>query len=530
MIEAAINTESDTRTLALALADAEILGHPVADTRLVETHISVVLLTGAFAYKLLKPVHLPFLDFRPLDARRADCERELALNSRWAPDIYLEVVAIHGSAQAPVLAGQGPVVDYAVRMRRFPDDARLDRVISAEGLDEVLTSDLAHAVAEMHLAAPVAQPGSGWSRSEVIREQVQGNLDVLDAAPLASRDRLLLEQLSAFSLAELDRLDATFQQRIDTAKVRECHGDLHLANLVLLDGKVVPFDGVEFREDFRWVDIISDLAFLLMDLHRLGHDRQAWRLLDTWLERTGDHEGLAVLRHYLVYRALVRAKVEAIRFRQARTSASTGEESSRSGYQPVADHLALAMRLSRPARARGLIITHGVSGSGKSVVARQVLCELEAVMLRSDVERRRLYPGAHDRYSPAATEAVYRHLLLQAEKVLKAGYPVILDATFLESRWRQAAAQLSRRCNVPFRLLSLDAPRDVLESRIKKRLAAGKDASEADIQVLDHQLRTSDALSAAEIDACVRVDTSLPLDPAKLANELRLWSDAGNDT
>ena len=516
MTEATMRTVSDTLTLARSLADPTVLGHAVTDVEVIETHISVVLLAGLFAYKLRKPVRMPFLDFRRLAARKLDCERELALNRRWAPGIYRAVITIHGSPSAPSLHAPGPVFDYAVQMMRFPDEARLDRVLTARGIDDTLAENLAASVAQMHLASPVATRDSRWGRPKIVGEQVQGNLDTLAEIPLASAEKARLRALAAYSLDEQKRLEPALLQRREMGMVRECHGDLHLANLVLLDGRVLPFDGVEFREDFRWVDIISDLAFLLMDLHRTGHSRVAWRVLNHWLETTVDHAGLEVLRHYLVYRALVRAKVEAIRWQQLDDGAH-GDS-----YRSVVDYLVLAEHLSEPGQSRGLVITHGVSGSGKSFLARQLVPELGAVLLRSDVERKRLYPDSCKRYTAAATDQVYQHLLNRGEQVLRAGYPVILDATFLKSRWRAEASRVANTLKAPLRILSVDAPRTVLESRITARLTAGNDASEADLQVLDRQLLCADALTESERGVCVNVDSSGPVDPATVTETLRL--------
>jgi hypothetical protein len=498
-----VNATSDPPLLDVrALLDARALGHPVHGPRLVETHISWVLLTGEYAYKIHKPVRLPFLDFTTLAARKADCQRELELNRRWAPSLYLNVLPVFGPASSPSLIGDGEPVDYAVRMRQFPDDARLDRVAARGDLDEPLVESLAGVVARLHAQAPRSTHPHYGSPAAIARE-VAGNLEALEAFA-GCADRAALAAVCTASRDDLGQHAPQFEARRRGGFVRECHGDLHLENIALVDGEVLPFDGVEFEPAFRWVDVASDLAFLLMDLSVRGHAPLANRLLDCYLQHSGDYAALTVLRHYLRYRALVRAKVAAIRSTQPGAHA----RAARAQANRLIAYAASLSAAPQPV----LIITHGVSGTGKSWLAARLAMRLGAVCLRSDVERARLYPDGPARYAPPATRATYDRLAELAGSVLAAGYTAIVDATFQDVDERRRMARVACAAQAGWRVLDLSAPRAVLQRRVRERARRGDDASQADTDVLHNQLASAQPLSAAERASALSIDTAAALD------------------
>ena len=512
--------DSDSRLLVQRLLNAEVLGHRIVQPEVIETHISFVLLTGPFAYKLRKPIVLPFLDFRTLESRRVDCEKELELNRRWAPELYLQVIAVRGRAQCPRLDGGGEVIEYAVQMRQFPQSARLDHIAAAKGLDDAVSDALACCVSQLHQQSPVARADSPFARPDVISEQVIGNFDTLDTLALDDSHRRQLDTLREYCEQQVEKLLGVFLARLSNGMVRECHGDLHLANLIWWQGQVMPFDGVSFRADFRWVDVMSDLSFLLMDMHRLQCVQQARRVLDHWLQSTGDRDALQVVRLYLVYRALIRAKVAALRYHQLRPRADADSNEAREAMAGVETYLQLATRLMQPSAKPVLIITHGLSASGKSWLARQLVEAMGAVCVRSDVERRRLHPQAKDRYAPHTTEQVYRHLISEAERVLSAEFPVILDATFLRRRWRESAMALAERLAVPMRILALHAPREVLMQRIDARLKAATDPSEADKDVLTRQFDALESLTEHEQQYTIDIESGAAIDPKAVIDSI----------
>lgn len=474
--------------------------------RLVETHVSWVLLDGEQAWKIKKPLRLGFLDFSSTEARRGACHEELRLNRRLAPRLYLDVVPVRGSPARPRLGGAGPVIDHALRMRQFPDDALLGRRLSEGRLDAATVDGLAATLGDFHLRAPRAQPGSSYGAPAAV---VAATAQVLAALARQGTDARLAP-LAAWCATEGRRLRRRFEARRRDGWVREGHGDLHLDNLIVLDGRATAFDCLEFDPALRWIDVQADIAFACMDLHAHGRADLAWRLLDGWLQATGDHAGMAVHRYYLVYRALVRALVLAIRRSQGVAAAGP-------------DYLAVASRLALRGPPR-LLITRGVSGSGKSHLALALVEAAGAVRLRSDVERKRLFglgalqpSDAARAYSAQATRRTYAQLRGAARAVLAAGYPVIVDAAFLQASQRDAFRALARSMGVPFTLLDCYADPAVLRQRVRARLARGDDASEADLRVLEAQLARGEPLRPDEHAGCLRVDTGAALDVAALA-------------
>lgn len=463
--------------------------------QVIETHISWVLLDGHQAWKIKKPVHLPFLDTTELATREWMCHEEVRLNRRLAPSLYLGVASIHGTVVEPHIEGAGAAIEYAVWMRQFPADALLSDCLAAGRLRPVHLDRFAHRLAVFHRQARVAGLNASYGSPEAIARathDVIANLASFDCAPQCE---VLLYWLDA----QTPLLHDTWLRRKIQGRVIEGHGDLHLANALMLDDEVTAFDCIEFDPALRWIDALSDVAFLMMDLLAHGRADLAFRFFNAYLDESGDHDGVPVLRHYLVYRALVRAWV-------ARLKAGPGQ----AVLGP--DYLGLAMRLMTPAEA-SLTITHGLSGSGKTVASQHRLEQQQAVRLRSDVIRKRLFDldvdaasqtlGAPSIYNPADTARTYARLYELAQMCIKAGWPVIVDATFLARADRQRFHTLAEQAQVPFRILHCEAPLDVLRQRIAQRLLHGHDASEADLAVLDQQRAHAEPLSADELQHLV---------------------------
>lgn len=504
---------ADTARLVDRLRAPGCFPHPVAAVEVLETHISWVVLAGDFAYKLKKPVHLDFVDFSTLELRRHFCEEELRLNRRTAPDLYLAVVPVTGTPDAPVVSGSGVAIEHAVKMRRFPQDALLDRVAKAGALTAAHVEAFAGSVARFH--ASVARAGGNvifGSPAEVLAEAV-GNFTLLEAIDGLPDTRAPRRELRAWTGRECARLEETIAHRRRDGFVRECHGDLHLGNVALLRGEPVAFDAIEFNEAFRWIDVMNEVAFPVMDLFHHGLPRQANRFLDAYLDATGDYAGLAVLRFYLVYRAMVRAKVSCIRAHQA----GVGDAERTRSAAAYRGHLDLASRLARPA-APALIAMHGLAGSGKSSVSQELVGALGAVRLRSDVERKRLHglpasartwsePG-QGLYSGEADRLTYGSLAKLAGECLAAGYAVVVDATFLSRSWREAFREIAGDHGARFALVGCTAPLEVLRARVQRRSREGTDASEAGLAVLERQLAGVEPLGDDELPDAMLVDTS----------------------
>lgn len=496
---------------------------PAADpgtTRLVETHLSWVILAGTGAWKIKKPVRLDFVDFSTLGRRHAACLEELRLNRRMAPGLYQDVVAITGSAQAPRLGGTGEPLEYAVRMSRFPDGAVLGEG-ALERLEGRHIDDLAARIAAFHDGLPPADPASILGRPTSVWDAAATSLDTLArvtrGVPGAAE---AIEAARACAASRYTARRPLLESRRAAGRVRECHGDLHLGNLALLDDRVEAFDALEFDPALRWVDVLSEVAFLVMDLDLHGRRDLAFRFLNRYLDGTGDHEGLPVLPFFLAYRAIVRAKVRAL---------APGADSA-TARADLLRHLRYAA--GPPGGVRPLLVLmSGISGSGKSWLAHQLAGLVPAVHLRSDVERRRLHglePGARTHlgpgegiYAPAASDAVYARLRVLARAGLAAGLPVIVDATCLRRAHRSALARVARaeRCKVA--IVACRAVPGEIEARVTRRAAAGADPSEAGMAVVAVQRAEYEEPAPDEADCVCTVDTGGPVDPAALAATLR---------
>jgi len=477
-----------------------------------ETHISHVFLAGELAYKIKKPLELGFLDFSTLEKRRYFCEEELRINRRLAPDLYLAVVPITGSEQAPRVEGDGPAIEYAVKMRRFAQDDLLERVLERGALSPALIDELAAQVARFHAEVARAPAGGRFGSAQSIVGAALQNFDQLAPLLTTQADSAALEGLRRWTAAQSERLAAIFDGRQRAGFVRECHGDLHLGNIVLVDGAVRIFDAIEFNPELRWIDLINEIAFLAMDLATRRRNDLAWRYVNRYLEHTGDYDGVRLLRYYLVYRAIVRAKVAAIR--------ATQPDSDARERQALEDkyrrHLALAEHFAQQARP-ALVIHHGLSGSGKTSCSEAVLEALGAIRIRSDVERKRMHgltaaqrTGAavgEGLYDAQATLGTYERLAELARACLAGGFPTLVDAAFLQRAQREAFRALARSLAVPFRIACFTAPVEVLRARVAARQRQGGDASDAGLAVLERQLRSIEPLTPEELASSVCFDT-----------------------
>lgn len=490
----AMSIESTSKTdLDLGMMNARAYPHAVNGIRRIETHISVIFLVGEFAYKIKKPLQTPFLDYSSLEDRRRSCEAEVALNQRYAQELYLGVVPItRGLDGAVAVDGPGQALEYAVKMRRFPDGALLSEQLQQGKLMREHVDSLAVAVARFHQNAQTVETGSVFGLADLVWAQAEDNFKYFEEHPKYS-DSEIVGELRKWSAATFTKLASAFERRRYAGYVRACHGDLHLANIILWNGDVKPFDGIEFNEALRWIDVLSDAAFVVMDFYERGHEEFGNRFLNAYLERTGDYEDLSVLRWYTVYRAMVRAKVAAMRASQSCAEVDRGDERS---WRELHAYLDLAARLARPADKRRLFITHGVSGSGKTVGTQARVEREAAIRVRSDVERKRLF---HDSlYSETTTRAVYGRLLTLARAILLSGWSVVVDATFLKRQQRDAMRALAIELGSDFTILHFDASLDVLTKRLRERKTMGKDASDADETVLQMQLAGMEQLGDDE--------------------------------
>lgn len=495
------------------MLDPSFYSHPVTEVELVETHISWIFLAGEFAYKLKKPVNFGFLDFSTLEKRRYFCQEELRLNKRFAPQLYLEIVRIGGELDSPKLNGE-PEIDYAVKMRRFPQRKQLDRMLSAGQLTADHIERFAGKIAQIHKQAPVAETKSGFGSPRSILEPILQNFtQIRRFLPDASMIQQI-DKLERWSRTAYTKLQKTFLQRQSEGFIRECHGDIHLANMAWFDEGPLLFDCIEFNESLRWIDPINDVAFLAMDLDDRGEAALGWHFLNRYLQKTGDYPGMALLNFYKIYRAMVRAKVICLRLSQPDlTKAEWAAD-----LELVQSYLELATGYMAP-RPPLLIITHGFSGSGKTSFINKLAPLCNGICLHSDLERKRLYhlaPTENSRsrvaegiYNTAAGTATYTRLRELADILLKAGIPTSVDATFIKKSSRKQMQQLAHERQVPLIILDFPLAEETLRQRIKLRSEQPEKISEATGDVLDYQLTQEDPLSDVEKCAVISIDPAV---------------------
>lgn len=493
----------DQAEVATWLADASSHAGRPATVERIDTHSASVFLAGALAYKMKRAVRYSFLDFSTLDLRRQACKAEVRLNRRTAPGLYRGVTPVTREPSGRLaLGGEGTPVEWLVVMDRFPQDCLLDRVAQAGRVTPAVVSALADAIASFHAGAtPTPHRGGVRGMSEVITDNARALADATGrlSAATVSTVSTITEACAQALAAHGCRLEA----RRAGGFVRQCHGDLHLRNIVLLDDAPTLFDAIEFNEDFACIDVWYDTAFLLMDLLARSLPAEANALFNQYLLRTSDVGGLPLVPFFLGCRAAVRAKTSL-----ASASLQTDDGRRRDLMTRARDYLELAAQVLAPGPCR-VIAIGGLSGTGKSTLAALLAPRLGsapgAVVVRSDVQRKvllqrplveRLGP---DGYTAAVTGEVYRSALVRAADVLNEGWPVIVDATFLDARWRHAIADVARHAGVPFTGLWLEAPPEHLVDRLRRRVGDASDATEA---VLFRQLvRESGGIAWTRLDA-----------------------------
>ena len=485
--QASRRTDGEAAEIIAFLRDPSAYDPPVSNVKQIDTHGAIVFLAGNRAYKVKRPVRLPYLDYSTLERRRRFCLREVERNKEAAPDIYIGVVAITRETNGRLaIDGHGVVVEWAVVMRRFDDTAVLDEMADRGELPIELMVRLADRIAAYHAAAQRSQSSRVATRLSTV-------INTVVASAFVHSDLLGRARVEDNASALHDLLEANadlIEERTRRGFVRLCHGDLHLQNIVIENDEPILVDAIEFDDAIATIDVLYDLAFVLMDLWRRGSKRHANVVLNRYLETTAAPENLVALKLlplFLAMRAGVRMMVAFDRSAQ-----TTGAEQDRARSEGQR-YFALMQEFLAPQEAR-LVAIGGLSGTGKSTVAAGLAPCLGAppgaVHLRSDIERKQIFAVSPttrlgpEAYTPSVSVAVYRRLFEKAEATLSAGHAVILDAAFLLSSERERAAQTGQQAHARFDGLWLEASRDALIARVTARHG---DASDADADVVRRQ-------------------------------------------
>lgn len=540
-------TKQNQPALIQALLKPEAYPHPVNHVELIETHISWVFLTGSYAYKLKKPAHLDFVEATTLNQRLHFCQEELRLNRRLAPDLYLGIAKIIGPADQPQILEENNesqelcmkgVIEVAVKMRQFNGSRLLSNYLKQGVLQNEPLKRLALELAEFHLSVDTATADGDFGGVEAVITPVHANLRVLEQLQLPDSLNSWLQKHRSWIQRLQEQLSMRFEQRLRNGAIRECHGDLHTGNIHLKnDGSLEVFDAIDFNSHLRWIDPISEMAFLVMDLQMRDHQGDAMVILNEWLEHTGEYKALDLWPWYSAYRALVRAKVSGLQWQQLRCKPQH-ESVDKKRLKDLRQDLDLyidqarQIQLTKPA---GIVLMHGLSGSGKSYISEQLYQHLPAVRLRSDVERQRAFARrplqkrlgvekasmercrstpmfAGDPYRSEVTNWLFKQWLPSlAQCCLSSGLTTIVDATFLRERERQQMLHLAHQQGCPIAIAACECSDSTAEERVATRMKVGVDPSDADLSVRQLQKGWLEPLTPCEQKLTVNFPESTPI-------------------
>ncbi|MCC5898818.1 MAG: AAA family ATPase [Phormidium sp. BM_Day4_Bin.17] len=479
------------------MQEPEFYPHPVTQPiQLKQTHGSFVLLTGEFVYKVKKSVDLGFFDYSTVEKRGHFCQEELRLNQRGAPGIYLAVLPITQEGDRFHLNGDGEPVEYALKMRQFPKDNLFLDLLDRGELTLNHMEELGRIVADYHAQAPTNAEIAKFGEVAAIREAIDDNYRYTQAYIGRVQTQQQFDDTKAYS----DRIFAEhpdwFEQRIREGKIRNCHGDLHLRNIALWGNRILLFDCIEFNQAFRYVDVMYDVAFTVMDCHARGRRDLGNAFLNTYLETTGDWQGLRVLPLYLSRQAYVRAKVTSFLL----DDESVSPEDKQAAATAAAEYYHLAWEYTQSQSGR-IIMMSGLSGSGKSTQARKIARELDGIQIRSDAVRKHLAGvalqerGPQAIYSREMSDRTYSRLAELGAILAELGWIVILDAKYDRRRWRDKVHQRSQAAGIPLQIVHCHAPLEVLEQRLRQRSG---DIADATADLLASQLEQAEDFTPEE--------------------------------
>ncbi|NEQ45562.1 MAG: AAA family ATPase [Leptolyngbya sp. SIOISBB] len=475
--------------------------------QLMQTHVSYVLLTGEFAYKVKKPVDFGFLNYATLEKRQHFCEEELRLNQRAAAPLYLETVSIAQQGDRYVLGDAGEIVEYAVKMQQFPQSTLLSHLFEQGDLTEDLLRQLAEAISDFHLQAETNDYIRNFGTVANVRQSIDENYEQTAGFIGGPQTQQQFDETKAYTDQFFATQQSLLQQRMDQGMIRACHGDLHLNNICYWQDQLLLFDCIEFNEPFRLVDVMFDIAYIIMDLTVQGRRDLAAVFLSHYVECTGDWEGLSVLPLYVSRQSYVRAKVTSFLLGDP----SIDEATKQAASEKAAKYYTLAWSYVQPQPGR-LLVMSGLSGAGKSTVAKELSRQLGAVYLRSDAVRKHLARvslqsrGDDSLYTAEMSEKTYTRLAALGGMLANQGYTAILDAKFDRVATRQLAIAQAQQYNLPLTIVNCQAPAAVLAQRVRDRQG---DIADATVAVLANQ--QFEPFTVPEKSYVKRVDTTQPL-------------------
>ncbi len=507
--------------LIQAMLKPSFYTHAVSEPiHLVQTHISYVVLTGDYAYKIKKAVDLGFLDFSTLEKRRHFCSEELRLNKLFAPTLYIDLASIVETDAAYRFARPGEesnAVEYAIRMKQFDERQLLLNVFNRGELTEERVVEIATKLAELHAKSHTDESIAEFGRPESVAAMAEENYEHVRPFIGSTQTDSRFQETKAFTDAFIRENGAIFKRRMADGMIRECHGDLHLNNICVYEGRIEFFDRIEFNDLFKNIDVMYDLAFLMMDLQYRGRPDFANVLVNTYLERTGDYEGALLLPLYLSMRAYVRGKVNSIL--QADEHLDTGQRAA--AVDEAKSYFKHAWEYTRPKPGKVICIC-GLSGSGKSTIARRLAQPLDALHLRSDAVRKHLAgipleETDESLYTEEMTRRTYSELARLGLRLADEGFSVILDAKYDRLEQRKEVIERAGERGVPLKFVLCKTDIATMKQRLRDRLG---DVSDATSDLVDRQAADFEGFTDAERAMTIEVDTTEPVDYSRLAEEI----------
>jgi aminoglycoside phosphotransferase family enzyme/predicted kinase len=502
-------TEATLPALIQQMLQPGFYPHPVKEPiQLSQTHVSYVLLTGDYAYKLKKPVNFGFLDFSTLEKRQHFCQEELRLNRRGAAELYLEVLPITLEGEKYQLGGMVEPVEYVVKMREFPQETLLSNLFETGKLNEAHLEELGRVVAQYHAKTETNDYIRSFGEVAQVRAAFDENYEQTEKYIGGSQTQQQFDETKAYTNEFFAERAELFHKRIQNNYIRECHGDLHLRNICLWQDKILLFDCIEFNEPFRFVDVMFDIAYAVMDLEAQERPDLSNAYLNTYLEQTGDWEGLEVLPIYLNRQSYVRAKVTSFLLDDPGVPAAVKEEAAKT----AAKYYKLAWQYTQPKQGR-LILMSGLSGSGKSTTAKYLARQFNAIHIRSDAVRKHLggiplsERGGDDLYTPEMTQKTYTRLLNLGTILANQGFTVILDAKYDQEQLRKDAIAQAQKYQLPIQIINCTAPLEVIQERLANRTG---DIADATVDLLTSQIKQTESFTATELSYVHTWDTTQP--------------------
>jgi aminoglycoside phosphotransferase family enzyme/predicted kinase len=500
-----------------ALLSSSVYPHPVDRVELVQTHISYVFLAGGYVYKVKKPVDMGFLDYTTLEKRRLYCQEEVRLNRRLCADAYLGVVTVSVKDGRVLLdSAEGEVVDYAVKMKRLPEDRMMERLLAEGAVTSEMLQRLTGKLAAFHRDAETGEYIDSFGSIETIAANWRENFEQTE--PYVGRTLSRRQWKSVRDYVERFLRDGAwlFERRVREGRIRDCHGDLR-TNAVCFENGICVFDCIEFNERFRYSDIASDVAFLAMDVDFRGYRALSDEMVGLYLAQSLDTTLPLVLHFYKCYRAFVRGKVDGFQIDQPQIPAGQREAATAAAQS----YFDLAERHASHPVSPAVVAMVGVTGSGKSYLAHALASRLGAVVISSDVTRKRLAgidptqsrmdPVGKGIYSAEMTERTYDEMLRQAAPFLEKRKPVILDASYLRRQHREGARAPARQASVRFLAVECLAGESLVKERLQLRRSAVWSPSDGRWEVYQAQLEKAEPLLELAEGERLTVDGASPL-------------------